>query len=198
MKQSALAALLFSVFALAMLCSGQDAAQPYQIKNDVLGESKAIFQQNHQDEKVNCPNVKGGLPGLEFCVTLYQPLTYAGDRAESRNAYFLDDRLYKVSYLFNPSAIGNNEYGFYYERLLQPLTEKFGKPTEIKDSDFANLTGANLKNQVATWKNGISTIQLEKYLGTDPHTTGLTFLLDKLAEDAAQRQYKARHAKSDM
>jgi hypothetical protein len=192
----------FCILLLCCVASSLAVAQePYHIKTDVLGESVATFKQNHQDEKLECPTITTGpveLAGLRFCMTLYQPLTYAGEPASSRLANFADDRLYEITYFFDSSAMDKKRFGLYYDRLLQPLTEKFGKPTDVKDSDFVNITGGNLKNQVATWKNEVSTIQLEKCSGGDPYTTMLTFSLDKLKGDATRRQYKARHTASDM
>lgn len=173
--------------------------EPYHIKADVLGESMATFKQNHQDEKLECPSAPvPHVPAeLKMCMTLYQPLTYAGEQASFRDARFADDKLYEISYGFDSSS-DKLRYGTYYDRLLQPLIDKFGKPTETQDLEFPNLTGANLKNQMATWKNGVSTIKLERCAQGNPFNTMLTFSLDKLADDAARRLYKARNATADM
>jgi hypothetical protein len=209
--------LWFIVWMLCCLISPVAFAQgtePYHVKSDVLGETMATFRQNHRDEALDCPNVPSppAPVGLRVCQTMKtarpvlpslspgftnEPLTYAGEQAYVRIAWFDDEILFKIIYLFDFSS---HEIEFCYGRLLQPLTEHFGKPTEVKELDFPNLTGSNVKNHVAIWKNEVSTIRLEQFAdgASDSHSTQLIFSLDKLADDAAQRQYKARHAKSDM
>jgi hypothetical protein len=88
-------------------------------------------------------------------------------------------------------------YGMYYMILLNALTNKFGKPTEIRTADFANLTGGHVPNHTATWKNGVSTIVLAELVG-DLYTTMLTFSLDTLENDARSKAVAAAKSKSDM
>ena len=108
-----------------------------------------------------------------------------------------DRRLYEVVYTFNSASVSKDIYGLYYDRLRIALTEKFGKPTEVEDSDSANPKGAHSQNLTATWKNGISTISLKKF-GGDLYTTVITFSLDSLEEDARHQILVTRQHRSDM
>jgi len=178
-------------------------AEPYHIKADVLGETVETWKQNHQDEKQDCivnsasdrfPDKS--TPGLYGCLTLgsRQPMSYAEAKVGSRSVHFDDGRLYEVQYTLDSSWIAKDMYGMYYTILLAALTDKFGKPTQLEDSDFANLTGGHVPNQVATWKNGVSTIRLTKMVG-DLYTTMLTFSLDSLEQDAISKTVAARKPK---
>jgi hypothetical protein len=195
-----------TIVAVVLFCAGQEAAEPYHIKADVLGETIEAYKQNHRDEKQDCivnpaadrfPDKS--TPGLYACTTLAaeQPMTYAEAKVDSRSVHFDDGRLYEVVYTFDSSWISKDMYGMYYMQLQMALTDKFGKPAEVRESDFANLTGAHLQNQTATWKNGVSSISLTKFVG-GLYTTMLTFSSDALEEDARRKIVSARKPKSDM
>jgi hypothetical protein len=201
MKKIAIAVLL----GLCAASLAQDAVEPYYIKTDVLGETIETYKQNHQNEKQDCViNPAAGAfhnelaPGLQSCVTLgtQQPMTYAEAQVKSRQVSFDDGKLYELVYVFDSAWITKESYGMYYDILLIGLTDKFGKP-KLEDSDFPTLTGSNVKNQTATWNNGVSTIRLHKFLG-NPYTSILTFSLDNLREDARHKMLAAKKPKSDM
>jgi len=186
--------------------AAQDAIEPYHIKDDALGETVYAYKLNHEEEGQDCiinpaadRFTDESTPGLKACTTLAvkQPMTYAEAKADSRLVRFDDDRLYEVVYSFKSASTSTDNYGLYYDQLKAAITEKFGKPAEVKNSDFTNLAGTHLQNQTATWKNGVSTIALTKFVG-DFHTTTLTFSLDSLEEDARHQIAVTRKHKSEM
>jgi hypothetical protein len=187
------------------------SSEPYHIKNDVLGETTDAYRLNHEEETQDCivnpaadRFTDESTPGLKACTTLAvkQPMSYAEIKATSRLVRFDDDQLYELVYAFNSASVSSasvskETYGLYYDQLRTALTEKFGKPTEVQDSDFAGLKGAHLQNQTATWKNDVSTISLTKFAG-DLYTTTLTFSLDSLEEDARHQIIVTRKHRSEM
>jgi hypothetical protein len=203
MKNSLAVALLSSMTAIGV---AQQQPAPYQIQTDVLGETAYSYKMNHEDESQDCivnpaadRFTDDSTPGLKTCTTygVKQPMAYAGTAADSRQVRFDDDRLYEVVYSFKSASGGKEAHGHYYDQLLATLTEKFGKPTETHDSEFANQTGSHLQNQTSTWKNGVSTIVLAKFVG-NLSTTELTFSLDSLEEDARQQIVATRKHRSEM
>jgi len=193
---------------LGMCATGaaQDAAEPYQIQTDVLGETIDAYRLNHQEEAQDCivnpaadRFADDSTPGLKACTTLgvKQPITYGDVKAESRLVRFDDNRLYEVVYVFKSASASKEAYGPYYDQLRVALTDKFGKPTEVHDSDIASRTGAHLQNQTALWKNGVSTISLKKFEG-DLYTTVITFSLDSLEEDARHQVLVTRQHRSEQ
>ncbi len=202
MKNQIFIAVLVGMCAVS---TAQDVVEPYHIQSDVLGETIDTYKLNHEEEKQDCivnpaadRFVDESTPGLKACTTLAvkQPMSYGDLKADSRLVRFDDGRLYEVVFAFNSASASKENYGLYYDPLRVALTEKFGKPTEVVGSGSANPAGAQLQNQTTTWKNGVSTISLKKFVG-DLYTTVLTFSLDSLEEDARHQIVMTRQHRSD-
>lgn len=202
MKNKLAIAVLLGMCAVS---AAQDAAEPYEVQTDALGETIDAYRLNHQDEKQDCivnpaadRFAEESTPGLKSCTTLAvkQPMTYAGVKVQSRLVRFDDGRLYEVVYTFNSASVSKESYGLYYDQLKTALTAKFGKPAEVQDSNSATPAGAPLQNQTATWKNGVSTISIKKLVG-DLYTTTIAFSLDSLEEDARHQIQVTTQHRSD-
>jgi hypothetical protein len=199
-------------FAIAVLLgisaasSAQNAAEPYPVQTDVLGETIDAYRLNHQDEKQDCivnpaadRFAEESTPGLKACTTLAvkQPMTFGDVKVQSRLVRFDDGRLYEAVYTFNSASVSKESYGLYYEQLKTALTTNFGKPSEVQDSNSATPAGTPLQNQTSTWKNGVSTISIKKFVG-DLYTTAITFSLDSLEEDARHQIQVTTQHRSEM
>jgi len=197
--------ILFFVFLLTAFAFAQ-SAEPYTIDSDVLGETSDTYRLNHEDERQDCIVNPGAdrftdesTPGLKACTTsgIKQPMTFAGVKVESRLVRFDDEKLYEMVYRFNSASVSKEAYGVYYDQLRAALIEKYGKPAEEQHMDSADAGDSHSRNETATWKNGLTTIVLKKFVG-DRYTTTITFSLDKLEEDARHQIEVTRQHRSEM
>jgi hypothetical protein len=167
--------ILLLCCAVSRLALAQGAAEPYHVKDDVLGETVAAYRQNHRDEH-NCVLKKELAPSVQGCTTYYafQPMTYANQPVLARKADFDDGQLYSVHMRFSSDT---------YDRMLGLLTQKFGAP-------------ASTRRETAVWTNGVSTITLA---GEPAEGVTITFSLDALWRDAEQKQSaEMKKRKPDM
>lgn len=150
------------------------STEPYRIKADVLGETVAAYEQNHQSEQ-DCALrhmvYPYFLPSLEGCTTSAPKMSYAHHRVLSRHVSFDDGRLYSLRMDFS---------GGTFDQLFAWLSESFGAPFRIE-------------TDLAQWGDGTSTITLKgEPTNAEPTTIGLTFSLDALERDAEQKRFLAR------
>ena len=170
--------ILSLCFAIAPSVLGQ-SAEPYHIKDDVLGETVAAYKQNHRNEQHDCvirKELRSKLaPSVQTCQTLdmYQPMTYANQPLLGREVSFDDGKLYSVYMIFSSDT---------YDRMLGLLTQNFG-------------AAAIMHSTTAIWTNGVSAI----ILGGEPKAVTIAFSLDALRRDAEQKQAaETKKRKPDM
>src|ERR1044071_9247461 len=101
-----------TVVILTGLCALAQQAQPYSIKQDILGESLESYRNNNSEKigkgvlasKRDC-TIKSKMSvdsyGVSYCKTdsFGANLTYAGLPVNIKGVYFLHDRLFRVSYV---------------------------------------------------------------------------------------------------
>src|SRR5208283_2256284 len=154
-------------FAWLTVCFAQ-SAEPYDIKDDLLGETVATYRQNHRNEH-DCVLKKElrstVISSVQSCTTLYasQPMTYADQPVLARTVGFDDGKLYSFAMSFSSDT---------YDRMLGVLTQKFGAP-------------ASTRSGMTVWTNGVSTITL---YGEPAEGVTLRFSLDALQRDAQEKQ----------
>jgi hypothetical protein len=130
---------------------------PYQIQNDVLGESLADFQKN---QKCTLQPNDDGIEEAQSCIALGSKfggsaaVHYAGMQLVSKIGNFYQGRLYSVT------VEGGDQEECKAVGLLSILTEKWGEPTLTitKEGREVNVASADEKYPFNIWQNGKETI----------------------------------------
>jgi len=188
------------VLIIVMMTMAAFAQDPYQFKQDVLGESLASYQQNNSE----CPTAKlktDAIRQIQFCQVRASTLTFARTKVLEKRAGFLHGRLYLVTMTFSHAD---------FNAVSLALSEKFGQPAKSRSTDRAVLItiaevmtrkemtqeqrqNVPLNAQTKEWANGISTISLSEYDATDPtfNTSTVSFTLDELIKEVRDNATKS-------
>jgi hypothetical protein len=197
-----LVAALMCTAVLLGLCAAsaaQNAAEPYHIKNDVLGESITAYRQNNpecgeKDSLTGQPtfyHVKDSAKWSGSCMTMSQSavITYATRQMKTKDATFSEDRFVHLMYVAHHSDYGS---------LRDNLIAKFGEPSTKTTQDVQNRMGAHFQGEVLLWDNGVSSILLQEYAG-DLDSSSLVFALDEYLKEQEEIHKKSlKKASPDM
>jgi hypothetical protein len=188
------------VLIIVMMTMAAFAQDPYQFKQDVLGESLASYQQNNSE----CPTAKlktDAVRNTQFCQVRPSALTFGRAKVLEKRVGFLHGRLYLVTMTFSHAD---------FNAVSLALSEKFGQPAKARSTDQAvlitiaevmgskEMTQEQRKNvplnaQTKEWANGVSTISLSEYDATDPafNTSTVSFTLDELIKEVRDNATKS-------
>jgi hypothetical protein len=200
------------VLIIVMMTVAAFAQEPYKVKQDVLGESLATYQQNNSE----CPTAKletDAMRKTQFCQVRTSILALGGTKVLEKRVGFLHGRLYLVTMTFSHAD---------FNAVSLALSEQFGQPAKARSTDRAVLItiaqvmgnkemtqeqreNVPLTAQTKEWTNGISTISLSEYDTTDRtfNTSTVSFTLDELIHEVRENATKSvkesqNKTKSDM
>ena len=160
--------------------------EPYNIKNDVLGEPISVYRQNNPEcsdkdpitESANFYQAKTTGKWSGTCMALgfdpklppgkSTPITYAEISMKVKVASFSEGRW--VLLIFTAK---HPDYDF----LRNNLIAKVGEPTSRAKEDVQDRMRVHFLGELLTWDNGVSSIHLEEY-GDDLDSSSLVFALD--------------------
>jgi hypothetical protein len=194
------------VLIIVMMTVAAFAQDPYHLKQDVLGESLASYQQNNSE----CPTAKlktDAIRNIQFCQVRASTLTFGRTKVLEKRVGFLHGRLYLVTMTFSHAD---------FNAVSLALSEKFGQPAKARSTDqavlitIAEVMGSKemtqeqrrnvpLNSQTKEWANGISTISLSEYDATDPtfNTSTVSFTLDELINEVRDNATKSVNQSRD-
>lgn len=108
-------------------------------------------------------------------------VTFANQYAEGIDIAFKSGGLYSVTVRVDAST---------FDRVLQAITEKYGKPGHLETPELQNAVGAKFQGVRATWEDGTgATINAYKHLG---RIDSNLFLISSPARNKAVRDYLAK------
>jgi hypothetical protein len=188
------------VLIIVMMTVAAFAQDPYHLKQDVLGESLASYQQNNSE----CPTAKlktDVIRKVQLCQVRASTLTFGRTKVLEKRVGFLHGRLYLVTMTFSHAD---------FNAVSLALAEKFGQPAKARTTGQAvlitiaevmgskEMTQEQRKNvprnaQTKEWANGISTISLSEYDASDPafNTSTVSFTLDELIKEVRDNATKS-------
>ena len=208
MKPSAIAIAFF----LGVAAIAQQPAEPYHIKDDVLGELLTdyrlananplppfggIVTNSGYHPTIDCTLAKdaSGLRdegnGVSTCITPGPDETYAGLPMRSKSVSFYENRLYLVRYAFSRNS---------FPAIAQAISVKFGPASSEIKRDVEGGFGTKVQRDVMIWRNGVSTITLTESSVDDLETSVLEFSHDGLhtSVDRKREHSTTELRKSDM
>jgi hypothetical protein len=134
--------------------------------------------------KANIVNARITFPFEDYQASSYTP-TLAGVKTDFHLYRFVDERLYRIEYLFPHSG---------FSEIREAMVVTYGKPRDVTTKEYQNSFGAKFDGVICTWDNGTSRIILmERSL--DLKTSLLTYIhheLDKLVESRRAQFRKPR------
>ncbi len=193
-----------SLNAQQRLGASSTGIEPYRIKEDVLGESLAQYQQNNSAPAASNSYGKSGAAlkdctlqesfaaanshGVVECTSFNtnDAATYAGLTYRWRTVKFVNSSLHEVDIVLHHSG---------YESLKNAMIEKFGKPVRMEKQDLQTGIATHLEATNLYWNNGTSTIAVFEYQG-DQETTMVQFTLDDENGQAQETEKKEAIATS--
>lgn len=176
------------------------AQEPYHVKQDVLGEPLATYQQNTNE----CPTAKlkvDAMRKMQLCEGSTSASVFAGAQILKKHVSFLHGRLYLITMTFAHSD---------FDSLKLALIDKFGPPTRHRTTEKAVLItiaevmrneemnqeqreNVPLSSDTKEWTNGVSTIYLSEHDTTDPtfKTSSVAFILNELSKEVLNNATKS-------
>jgi hypothetical protein len=131
--------------------------------------------------KANIVNARITFPFEDYRANKYTP-TLARVKTDLHLYRFVDDRLYRIEYVFPQSG---------FSEVQEAMVATYGKPKDIITKEYQNSFGAKFSGVVCTWDNGVSSIILmERFI--DLKTSLLTFVHQDLDNVVEARRGKYR------
>jgi hypothetical protein len=131
--------------------------------------------------KANVVNARITFPFEDYMANNHTP-TLAGVKTDLHFYRFVDDRLYRIEYVFPQSG---------FSEVQEAMVATYGKPRDITTKEYQNSFGAKFTGKVCTWDNAVSGIILMER-SVDLKTSLLMFVHHELDKVVEARRVKFR------
>jgi len=145
-------------------------------RGDAARESEPVSTLGEESwhPKAKIVNARITFPFEDYEVNKHTP-TLAGVTTDLHLYRFVDDRLYRIEYVFPHSG---------FTEVQEAMVATYGKPKAVTTKEYQNSFGAKFTGVICTWDNGVSGIILMER-SVDLKTSLLMYIhheLDKVVE----------------